>query len=240
MNILINGASVSTGEYSWPYLLQKNLNCNLVNLARPMCGATYIHETTIAELSERSYDLVLIMWADGINRIDYKLSPDSISTYFLNKKYTSLEQTKNYDWPEKIIYPVNDQEVSQKDWVFGAGYLDPRSRDDVNAELFSGYYKFTSHKEQLFYTLIRIISLQGVLKSMHVPYRFIFFTPLSGRSKFPKLFELIDFEMVYNGDSLKTIAVENNWMEGGKFDAHPNKLAQEMFATQLTNYIQNL
>ena len=50
MNILVNGGSLSRGPTSWPYVIQKHFNSNLVNLAQAGNGNTYTHETTISEL----------------------------------------------------------------------------------------------------------------------------------------------------------------------------------------------
>ena len=77
-NLLVNGCSFSRGPNSWPYFLS---NVNLVNLAQAGAGNTYIHETTIAELSQRKYDLVIVMWT-GIPRIDFKVNDINFSIYF--------------------------------------------------------------------------------------------------------------------------------------------------------------
>ena len=62
MKILVNGGSISRGPGSWPYCIESELNAKLVNLSQSGSGNTYIHETTIAELAQRNYDLVLIQW----------------------------------------------------------------------------------------------------------------------------------------------------------------------------------
>ena len=57
MNLLVNGASFSYGNNSWPELLgATNLSCMNV-------GNTYIADSTINELAKKAYDLVIIMWS---------------------------------------------------------------------------------------------------------------------------------------------------------------------------------
>jgi hypothetical protein len=76
MVVLANGCSFSRGPGSWPYALQSIYNFNLVNLAQSGAGNTYIFESTVLEISQRVYDLVLIMWSDP-NRIDYRFDIDN-------------------------------------------------------------------------------------------------------------------------------------------------------------------
>ena len=51
--------------------LEKKFDCEIVNLSRGYAGNTYIHDSTIAELCKRSYDLVLINWT-YYGRHDFK------------------------------------------------------------------------------------------------------------------------------------------------------------------------
>jgi hypothetical protein len=56
MKILVNGTSVNIGPTDRPAQLQKKLNCEIVNLSRGYAGNTYIHDSTLNEISRRSYD----------------------------------------------------------------------------------------------------------------------------------------------------------------------------------------
>lgn len=47
---------------SWPALLSKNLNYNLVNRGRPGCGNDYIIKTAIKEVPKLTPDLVIVAW----------------------------------------------------------------------------------------------------------------------------------------------------------------------------------
>lgn len=71
MKILTNGCSFTArSPYpTWPYLLGTN---TVKNLAAHGAGNQWICDSTIAELSENTYDLVLLMWS-GLTRLDFSV-----------------------------------------------------------------------------------------------------------------------------------------------------------------------
>ena len=103
MNILVTGGSLSRGPDSWSYHIEKEFASQIVNLSQSGCGNTYTHETTIAELTKRSYDLAIIQWTPFI-RIDYKVKDINL---FKDSIYTSAYQSQQNDWTEKIIHSDN-------------------------------------------------------------------------------------------------------------------------------------
>lgn len=68
MKILTNGCSFTARSpfNTWPYLLGTD---KVKNLAQHNAGNIWICDSTIAELSENDYDMVLIMWS-GLCRVD--------------------------------------------------------------------------------------------------------------------------------------------------------------------------
>lgn len=227
MVVLTNGCSFSRGPDSWPYALQSMYNFDLINLAQAGAGNTYIFETTVAELAQRKYDLVLIMWS-GPNRIDLRVEAE------VNTPYTSKYQSAKNDWPEKNIYPINDQDYVQKDWVFGCGYL---NSDKELKELFAPYYRYTSYPQMVDSFLIKVIALQDILKQKNIPYIFSFYDDYIDEIKNmnPDLCNLIDWDNCCIKNNIDTIMHKNNWFDTDGL--HPGKLAHYTWALELQNYI---
>ena len=259
MKILINGSSVSSGkplwsqqahyahtvsQPTWPYRLQEQLNCDMVNLALAGAGSTYIHESTIAEISQRSYDLVLIMWTE-FDRTDHRV------TYpgrFSSLQYTSQAQSKK-TYPELEEDFVLDTEFIQQDWIFsGDLYLKPPDlgpstggapRGPVRESLdkLFGYKDFLDPNILLENSLIRIISLQGVLKSMNIPYKFMYFKQPVGKHRFANLNKLIDWQNVIDEPNLFSLAHENNWWDHST--GHPTAEAYSAYADLLVGHLKD-
>jgi hypothetical protein len=240
MKILINGSSVSSGSRSWqmdpatgsmnpcqtawPYHLQKKLNCDMVNLAVAGAGNTYIHESTISEISQRSYDLVLIMWTD-FNRTDIRVSHPNL---FSSLDYTSQFQSKKNTIPG-LDSLIIDTDLIQQNWIFSGEYHQPKINQlDVNVNQLFGHIDFFNSNIYLENSLIRIISLQSVLKAMNIPYRFMFYKELVGQHRFPYLVDLIDWNNVVNEPYLFSLAHKNNWWNHST--NHPTAEAYSAYA----------
>lgn len=227
MVVLVNGCSFSRGPGSWPYALQSIYNFELVNLAQAGAGNTYIFESTVSEISLRQYNLVLIMWS-GPNRIDYRVDTKFVTSY------TSEYQSKKNDWQEKIIYPINDQDYVQKDWIFGCGYL---NADKELKEIFYPYYKNTSYNQMVDSFLIKVIALQDILKQKNIPYVFSFYDNYLNEIKEinPNLYRLIDWNCCCIETNIDTIMHKNNWFDVD--GSHPNQQAHWAWAKELQNHI---
>lgn len=230
-NLLINGCSFSRGPGSWPYYL----NCkNLVNLAQAGAGNTYIHETTVSELSQRCYDFVVIMWT-GIYRIDVQVS--NIDD-FSKSKYTSHYQHQQNDWPGKIVYPINDQDYVEKNWVFGCGHVN-QELAMKQTKLFDGLYKYVGHVQFRDSLLIKMISLQNTLKQMQIPYLFSLYTDYNKQLQTnANLYNLLDQKHMYTKQNINTIAVNNQWFD--QDGVHPGVQAHKTWAEIITIKIEEL
>jgi hypothetical protein len=232
MDILVNGSSMSRGAGSWPYYLQESLNCNLVNLALGRSGNTYIHDSTISELSQRKYDMVLIMWATE-GRIDMRVK--SIDQ-FSDSTDTSTHQSLMNDWPSKQVHPINDQDYVQKDWIFSFNKSQNAKVDSVYNTLMP-LHKLVDHAQYMESDLIKMISLQGVLKSLNIPYKFMFWWDFKKFSRFDNYYNMIDWSNIYLGTSLETIGKKNNWYHAD--GTHFNEHANELYAKHLAEYLLN-
>jgi hypothetical protein len=202
-NVLVNGCSFSRGPESWPYYLQKNLNCNLVNLSQAGAGNLYIHNSTISELSRRSYDLVIIMWS-GLERVDMQVEDISL---FDQTVCTSYSQSKLNDWPEKNVYPINDQDYVEKNWVFSCNghdaYLKSIKFADTN-------YRYVGRDQAIQQSLMHMISLQSILKQMKIPYLFTFYNDYITEIKNNFLFQQLDSDNMYTDQNINVMAKRNN------------------------------
>ena len=232
MNILINGSSLSRGKSSWPYFLMDKLDPshNLVNLACAGSGNTYLHESTVSEVSLRSYDLVIIQWA-YMNRLDFRVKDiDS----FDDSEYTSKAQIKWNDWPEKKIWPINDTEYIQDNWVFGCGYINTPEVPSLN-RLFGDYYKHTTDDEHVFSGLIKMISLQNTLKALDIPYLFTTYRPIKQFPRFENLYKLLDLSKFYDGEHLYTTAMNND--KALDETDHPLEFVHKIYADNLYDHL---
>jgi hypothetical protein len=235
MKILVNGGSLSRGPGSWPYVLQKRFDSDLVNLAQAGSGNTYIHETTISELAQRQYDLVIIQWVPFI-RLDFKVQNIE---QFKNTTYTSKYQSVQNDWPGKIIYPVNDQDYVEKDWVFGCGYAVNKDKDPAIVKAFEDYYYYIGPSEQLYHSLIKMISLQSYLKVNNIPYLFCFGRKFKLFDRHQHLFDQLDANNMYTDQFLLDIA-EHNKMWDPIDPLHPSEEAYRIYAELLVPQIEKL
>jgi len=227
--VLVNGCSFSRGPNSWPYHLQKIYDFNLVNLAQAGAGNSYIHESTIEEISYRAYDFVIIMWT-GLARMDFKV--ENI-TQFKNSKYTSQYQKTRNDWPQKTIYPVNDQDYVDDSWVFGCGFMN-NEQTMVNANLFNGLYKHMDIQQFVYHALIKMISLQSFLKAQNIPYVFTFYNDYVEDLKTNKLYELLDQNNIFAGENIFTLAQKYNDLDDTN---HPMDKTHAEWATLLKDFI---
>lgn len=229
MNILVNGCSFSRGPTAWPYHLK---DTNIVNLACAGAGIDYIFNTTIAELSQRSYDFVAVMWTSPA-RIDLKV--ESIKE-FNNSPYTSAYQSLQNDWETKVIVPVNDQDYVEKDWVFGCGHLnkDPAL---LKTKVFESQYMHQSPDQFTHLTLIKMIALQNTLKQINVPYLFMYYQDYSAElEKHKSLYQQLDQRCIYNKHNIYTITKQNCWYDPDGI--HPGLLAHQHWANLIAPFIK--
>lgn len=214
MKILVNGTSVNIGPDTWPNHLQEKLNCEIVNLSRGHAGNRYIHDSTINEISQRSYELVIINW-NYFGRVDFKTQWDCIP---------------------KDEYTVSNPNYSllDKKWYFG----DPKFEDAELQQITNTakeYYEKVSGSKNLMIeaTLIHIISLQSILKAQHIPYIFTFYGSTTAyQHRFPELWAMIDQSCIVDMD-LHDVAHKNGWV----WEDHPTYPAHAMFTDLLIQHL---
>ena len=231
MNILVNGTCNSRGPETWPYYLSNELDSTLVNLSVAGAGNAYIHETTISELAKRTYDLVLIMWGESTHT---GLRVNNIDNYS-DSENTSKYQSSLNDWPEKIVYPINDQDYVDKNWILNAGYRS--GKNDSVGKFFKQYHQAVGFEQILETDIIRQISLQGFLKSIGQPYVFLYGRPYTKFKRFEHLYQLIDWNCFYQAETLMQIASKNNNELIGHDNKFPNPAGQKIYAQLLSQYV---
>jgi hypothetical protein len=233
MNILLTGNCNSRGPGSWPYYLKDILDCNLVNLSLAGSGNAYIHETTISELAKRTYDLVLIMWGESTHT---GVPVNDINKYS-DSENTSLYQSSINDWPEKIVYPVNDQDYVPKNWIMNAGWRSGKT--DSVATFFKQYHQAVTYEQILESDILRMISLQSYFKATNQPYLFLYGRPYTKFKRFEHLYQLIDWSQFYQADTLMQIASRNNNELMGDDNKYPNPAGHEVYAELLAQQIRS-
>ena len=234
MNILVNGGSLSRGPGSWPYVIGSALEANIVNLSLAGSGNTYVHETTIAELAQRQYDLVLIQWTPFL-RFDFKVKDIN---QFDNTIFTSKYQRSQNDWPEKVIEPINDQDYVEPNWIFGCGVAANNDPDPTLNDAFGGFYRYCGPSEQMYHSVMKIVSLQSFLKLRGIPHLSVFGRHFRIPSRFSYLSALIDWDLVYTDHYILNIAEQSqSWDLDG---LHPSSTAYAEFAERILPKIRSL
>jgi len=233
MNILLTGNCNSRGPGSWPYYLKDILDCELVNLSLAGSGNAYIYEATISELAKRSYDLVLIMWCEST----HTGLPVTDISMFADSENTSLYQSGVNDWPEKIVYPVNDQDYVPKNWIMNSGYRS--NKQDSVAKFFKQYHQAVTYEQTLESDILKMIGLQGFFKSTNQPYLFLYGRPYTKFKRFEHLYKLIDWSQFYQEDTLMQIASRNNNELMGDDNKYPTAQGHQAYAELLARQIRS-
>lgn len=243
MRVLINGSSVSRGPGSWPYQIQSDFGSQPINLSQAAAGVNYIYETTIEELSQRKYDLVIVMWPP-FDRWEYRVK--NINA-FSGTTYTSAFQRTMNDWPEKVIDTENDQDYVDPNWVFGAGYLfkaggdldksKEQSTTDNLQDLFHGYFEHVDYHSQSISSLTKIIGLQSFINSIGIPYVFGWNRPFKRYTRFQYLYDQIDWTHFHDKDLLSIAKDLNDWDLDG---IHPGLRAHAEYGQQMLLKINTL
>lgn len=224
--VLVNGCSFSRGPISWPYCLQEKIGFDLINLALSGAGNTYIHNSTVSELSRRQYDFVFIMWT-GLQRNDVQVEDIGI----FDQCVTSQKQVLLNDWAEKIVWPVNDQDYVEKNWVFVG-----MDNEFIQQIKFSEYIKYRSRDNETYQSLMQMVTLQAVLKQLNIPYVFSFFNTYTAElQKHAELYALLDQTNVCSGQNISTIARELNSYDRDGY--HPGVDANDRWAEHLIEFI---
>jgi hypothetical protein len=208
--LLVNGCSFTQWNESWPSQLT---GVDVTNLACRGAGIDYIHDSTIAELSQRRYDFVAIMWT-GFWRFDTQVSSAAIVDSF----YTSNYQKTYCATPELI----NDN------WMFSCGHIDEDTAI-VGSKLFDRTYAMQENPQWLHRTLIKMITLQHTLKQLTIPYLFMYFNDYEkDLTTIPHLYGMLDQANIFNDQNINTIARQNKWLDADM--NHPGPLAHKYWA----------
>ena len=187
-----------------------------------------------AELAQRSYDFVVVMWT-GIHRVDYKVS--NIQE-FSESKYTSQYQLQQNDWPEKTTYPVNDQDYVEKNWVFGSGHI-VGELALKRSKIFDGVYKHVGHLQFIDSLLIKMISLQNTFKQMQIPYLFTFYKDYDRDLKTnTNLYSMLDQPRIYSEENINSIANTNKSFDSDNM--HPGSIAHQTWANLIQPKIEEI
>jgi len=229
IDLLVNGCSFSRGPTAWPYHLN---GVNVTNLACAGAGNTYIHNSTISELSKRSYDFVAVMWS-GITRIDVRVNDIA---QFKGSAYTSRYQSTHNDWPSKKVWPVNDQDYIEQDWVFGCGFINQEDTI-LKSKLFDQLYYYQDQPQLVQGLLIKMISLQSILKQMNIPYLFSYYMDYETELRScPELYTMLDKNNIYNIQNIYDITQANDWYD--EDGIHPGINAHQAWAQLIQPYIK--
>lgn len=229
MKALVNGCSFSRGPGSWPYWLRTVDQRQMINLACAGAGNDYIFESTVGEVLRQPYDLVLIMWS-GPSRRD--LLVEDID-YFADSRYTSKYQSSRNDWPEKIVEPVNDQDLVNKNWIFGCGHQNGEAAMK-RSRAFDGIYRYTGYSQSVYHLAVKIVALQSILKQRQVPYVFSFYDDYCNDFKqYADLYQAIDWHNCCTDQNIWHMAQQAKDLD----QDHPGLNTHQQWAQLIDNHI---
>jgi hypothetical protein len=220
MKILVCGTSTAMGNTtrikSWVYYLQQKLDCEVVNLSRVGCGNTYIHDSILAEITERPYDLVLVSWT-AAKRMDFR----------------TFKEHNPIDWSNLGGNP--HLHLLQKDWLFPHTVFADEKINQLRQNVYDNYFPIIPRPDELHQmTLLKILSMQSVLKSYGVPYVFIFYRKLIQLKKFNNYYKKIDWNNVHD-KNLFLLAKHNNLWDNKSY--HPTNEAHKIYADLMYDFL---
>jgi hypothetical protein len=236
MKILVNGASISAKPIAWPNQLKNKMECEIINISCPGTGYTYVHESTVEKLSKEKFDLVLVMWPETMVRADWQVG--------------SIDQFDNNYWTSNHLKGIHegmpqDNHVPEN-WISSQGYLvesfgkKKKSKEELDtiSRLFVDYFSVVKYAELVQQSLIRVVSLQGVLKEMKIPYLFMTPGTLKKFDRYKNLYQLIDWSQFYTEQHLIDLATERGWTDPDNVN-YPNEWAYTVYAEFLYTEIKS-
>lgn len=219
--LFVNGHCDSQGPGSWPYLLQQRFNCDLVNFSMGGAGCSYIHDTTISEFSQRSYDLAIISWTPSYW---HAIKVDDISK-FADSPYTSLYQIALSNCPDLI----------DPNWIFSI-----RTKPDPVCSVykfFENWNQEVRYEQQLEGDLIRILCLQDWFRCTNQPYVFLY-SDYPGRPKRSSM-QHDELMHLYNQIDLSKWYLDTCLNELSRHNQLSRAQAQGLYANHLESFVRS-
>jgi hypothetical protein len=163
MKVLISGCSFTQWpqypggpNICWPkYLHDLHPDWQIKSLAEAGAGNQYICDSVIRELSENSYDTVLVMWS-GVSRLDYLTSLEDDAWEKLFDSYGFYRRLPN----------------NKLGWIFSGGQFGTWYKNPVAHKMFYEMYKVSSRLSLANINLMEIVKLQNYLEANRINYRF--------------------------------------------------------------------
>lgn len=230
MKILVCGASVVMPDLSaswtprtWIHYLQQKLNCEIVNIARAGCGNQYMHDAVIAEVTERSYDLVLVSW-NIADRIEFRTQ----------HKLPMTDWIKN----GKNINPHAEYMQSEWIWPHTADNIMPRQEDvETKNELFRRrFLTLPTYEINHQIMLTQALSLQSTLKSYGIPYTFVWYRTLLRLKQFKNYYDKIDWNYVHPDSLFRQAKNKKMWDDKS---LHPTEEAYKWYADEMYKFLND-
>lgn len=252
MKILTNGSCMARGSFEggWPDILEEKFNHEVTNLSLFGAGNDYVLKTTVDQLSQNQYDLVIIMFPNFFKSDIEVTDPENYS----NVRFTSLNQInrlsklhkarkyarakERFENYKDIAYKPLDTSIFQNNWIFSWEYYSAELNLPTNyIDLFNDYFAST-YSEIKRQNLYKVIKLQEILKEKNQPYLFCFASRPTGFRRFSDQYKLIDWNNVFHGFYPKQLALAmnsyNKKLEMATYPAH------KAFAELLVKRIQEI
>ena len=226
MKILVCGSSTSMPDMSadwtqktWVYHLQQKINCEIVNVSRVGSGGQYMHDAVIAEVTDRSYDLVIVTW-NVADRVEFRTNYDLPIEDWIRHGGNPHTKYMQSDWiwshtPDKIM--PNQAAIDNKN-----GLIKYRLNTLPKYE--------TNHQSML----TQVISLQSTLKTYNIPYVFAFYRKLLMLKKFNNYYKKLDWDNIFEHNLYAKAKVLGLW---DNKSSHPTEDAYRWYSNEMVKYL---
>ena len=120
--------------------------------------------------------------------------------------------------------------------MFGCGFIN--SEDAIlKSKLFDQIYYYQTLKQFTHGLLVKMVSLQSVLKQLNIPYLFTYYNDYEKELRsWPELYDMLDNTNIYNIQNIHIITKNNNWYD--EDGMHPGIDAHQEWARLIQPYIK--
>jgi hypothetical protein len=255
MKILINSSSLGRNVIHggcWADVVEDQLG-NTVNLSLPGAGIDYIFQTTIDEIYKNHYDLVIVLWPNflrqdvRVDNVERDFPSITMTSNNMINKVSKLDKINQYLWKKTQglsghccaltnNFKNADVDLLQKNWLLSRSlnnFLNPHA-DFTNAVKVFDRDKFVNVYQRKKESILKIVSLQSILKTQNIPYIFASYKPMTGFLRLPTYYNMIDWDNFYTSEYLFCLAAEKNLLDKTR---HALPSVQEQYGNLMVNRI---
>jgi hypothetical protein len=258
MKILINSSSLGRNLIHggcWADVIEDQLG-NTVNLSLPGAGVDYIFQTTVDEIYKNHYDVVIILWPNllrqdvRVDNIERDFPSITMTSNNMMNVVTRIDKINQHLWKKtqgltghccrlNNNFKNTDVDLLQKNWLLSRSLVDvfnPHA-DFTNARRVFDRNRFVNVHQQKKESILKIVSLQSILKTQNIPYIFASYKPMTGFLRLQSYYNMIDWNNFYTSEYLFCLAAEQNLLDKTQ---HALPSIQEQYGSLMIDRIRQV